>query len=153
MRITGFSLVILLGVLLNACQNDPQNTQSRTDSKPDTLVAVPVFQDTLLISLGAVDFYKVLVDKPNMPIIDMRTAKEYAAGHIYRAINIPSDDPMFMNRLAALTRTQEYAVYCSSGFYSKSVAEQMKNMNFKRIFHLKNGIMQWGESGQALQLN
>ncbi|MBL7826819.1 MAG: rhodanese-like domain-containing protein [Saprospiraceae bacterium] len=161
------TLVFLLTTLF-ACQNqpagDPQNTGVQADTTQNT-ASIPgsnttpaprsspyVFTDTILVSIGAKDFAAVVNEKRNMAILDFRTPQEFKKGHVWRSINMDATGKTFMDDLMKLSRKQEYAVYCKFGDVSLKIAEEMKLAGFKRIYHLQNGLMRWGESGQALQL-
>ncbi len=156
-------LILILLVAAVACKNE--NTQkglspelrealgvNDTTGSAQTPGSAYVFTDTILVSLGAKDFAAVSKSKPNMPVLDLRTLAEYNRGHVWRSTHFDAADPGFAAKLAKLDRTSEYAVYCKDGFKSLEVAEAMKKMGFKRIYHLQKGLFSWGESGQALQL-
>jgi rhodanese-related sulfurtransferase len=154
-----FLTIVLLFVLVS-CQNNPADSGaaqtgdsavSPSDTSQKTGYAY-TFNDTILVSLGAKDFAAVIKLKPNMPILDVRGDDEYNAGHIWRSVHMDASDKNFDYRIASFGRQQEYAVYCQSGSVSFRVAEKMKQMGFKRIYHLQKGLLNWGETGQALQL-
>lgn len=153
-------LTIAILFVLFSCKNTPadgSSAQSGTDAaaQSDTSTAkgyAYTFNDTVLVSIGAKDFAAVTKLKPNMPIIDVRTEAEFKAGHIWRSVNMDASDPNFGPRIASFGRDQEYAVYCQTGNISFMVAEQMKKLGFKRIYHLQRGLLHWGDTGQALQL-
>jgi rhodanese-related sulfurtransferase len=136
-------------IYLFACKNNPAGEQNGVVKTEQT--AAPI--DSSVVSVRSIDFYELTKAKPNMPIIDVRTPEEFKSGHLYRAINIPFTDPMYMNRIAAMSRTQEYAVYCAVGNISMELAENMKNLGFMRVYHMRGGLFTWGEAQQALQIN
>jgi rhodanese-related sulfurtransferase len=150
---------LLLGAwwLLPACKNQTTADQ-QAGSKPSngaTTVQAPVNAapiDTILVTLKANDFYKVTLDKPNMAIFDVRTPEDFKEGHIYKAVNLPFNDPNLIQKLTAMGRDNYYGVYCGTGVQSKVVAERMKDMGFKHIYFLNGGLLGWGDTGQALQL-
>lgn len=151
-------LTLLFLIALIACKSKnpvssgegPSTTQDTTSAK--SYPSPYVFTDTILVSLAPKDFYAVTKIKPNMPILDLRPESAYKIGHIWRSVNMDPDAKDFDRRLAGFGRTQEYAVYCQNGEHSFKVAEQMKKMGFKRIYHLQKGLTNWGDTGQALQL-
>jgi rhodanese-related sulfurtransferase len=152
-------LTLLLLFAAFSCKNKPSDANTEGGEKDpfeqvDTTKSsfAYTFTDTILVSLGAKDFAAVCKSKPNMPILDIRSEKEFKAGHIWRAVNIDMKDKDFQRRIAGFGRNQEYAVYCQYGFDSQQVAEDMKRMGFFRIYHLQKGLSSWGDSGQALQL-
>lgn len=77
--------------------------------------------------------------EPNVLIIDVRTAGEFAQGHLQNAINIDVEGGMFDEGIAKLDKSASYAVYCRSGRRSTIAAGKMSDAGFSSIFNLKNG--------------
>jgi rhodanese-related sulfurtransferase len=149
MRVLTTLLTTVFLLVMFACQQQSAGLQQA----PAPGVQGPaVSEDTILVTLQPKEFYKKTTEKQNIPIIDIRTAAEYDAGHIWRAISMPYNDPAFESKLSALGRENEYAIYCAAGTQSKKVAEEMKARSFKRIYYLADGLLRWPETGQALQL-
>jgi rhodanese-related sulfurtransferase len=148
MRFPYFFLPLFL--LLTCCKNQPSTEKSvaAENITPPTPLA-----DSSIVEVRAIDFYEITKAHANFPIIDIRPEREYKTGHLYRAINIPQDDPNFLNRIASLGHNQEYLVYCADGYTSLDLANKMKVWSFKRVYVMKGGLINWGEAQQALQLN
>ena len=66
-------------------------------------------------------------------VIDVRTAQEYAAGHIAGAQNIDVEAADFATRIATLDKAGKYLVYCHSGRRSGMAAQQMAAAGFTDI--------------------
>jgi rhodanese-related sulfurtransferase len=66
-------------------------------------------------------------------VIDVRTAAEYAAGHIAGAQNIDVEAADFSSRISTLDGTTPVLVYCRSGRRSATAAEQMAAAGFSDI--------------------
>jgi rhodanese-related sulfurtransferase len=134
----------IFSVLLFACnqQTPSSNTESATPATEKI--------DSSLLSIDALDFYKLTSKNPNLPILDFRTEGEFKNGHIHRSTNMPYTDPLVLNRLASLGREQAYAVYCMNGNISLDMAKKMQELGFKHIYHLQNGLMTWGVTSQPL---
>lgn len=146
-------LIPLFILAIIACKTKSSD-QTADSSKADSLKAPTykyTFEDTILVSLYARDFHAVTKSKPNMPILDIRSEAKFNSGHIWRAVSLDQNAKDFDRRLASFGRNQEYAIYCQDGRNSFKVAEEMKKMGFYRIYHLRHGVNNWGESGQALQ--
>lgn len=62
--------------------------------------------------------------------IDVRTAGEYAAGHLEGAVNIDVSQPSFNAAVAGLDKSRPYFVYCHSGARSAAAVQKMKNAGF-----------------------
>ena len=83
-------------------------------------------------------------------IIDVRTAEEFAAGHIAGAqlIDISSSD--FKSRVEALDRAGTYFVYCRSGNRSAAATALMVDLGFSSLVELDGGVLAWGSEGFPL---
>ena len=80
-------------------------------------------------------------------ILDVRTDKEYASGHVPGAINIPVDQ--LPGRLAELRRhdNAEIVVYCESGRRAGKAADILIGDGFLNIRHLQGDMRQWRQDG------
>lgn len=75
----------------------------------------------------------------NVQIIDVRTAAEFAQGHLQNAINIDVESGVFDQEITKLDKTASYAIYCRSGRRSAIAASKMSDAGFTTIFNLQNG--------------
>ena len=67
-------------------------------------------------------------------IIDVRTAEEYAAGHIDGAINIPHEQiGQGIQSVKGLKKTTPVLVYCRSGRRSGIAKSTLEQLGFKQI--------------------
>ena len=75
-------------------------------------------------------------------ILDVRTAQEYASGHIPDAINMPVED-IGSNPPAELPDPDQLIlVYCRSGNRSKQAAEKLAQMGYVNVVEF-GGINTW----------
>jgi phage shock protein E len=64
-------------------------------------------------------------------ILDVRTAEEFASGHIENAYNLPLQSLQF--QLTNLDKSASYVVYCRSGNRSEQALKLMSNTGFSRV--------------------
>lgn len=83
------------------------------------------------------------IAKENVQIVDVRTASEYAEGHILGAVNIDVLSYDFADKIATLDKAKTVALYCRSGRRSKSAAEQAVKQGFT-VVELDGGVLSWG---------
>lgn len=86
---------------------------------------------------------KQLIDDGTVQVVDVRTADEYASGHIEGAVNIPVDSigstqPSQLSDLDA-----PVLVYCRTGVRSKQAATALVNLGYKHVYDLQGGITNW----------
>lgn len=78
-------------------------------------------------------------------LIDVRSADEYAQGHIPGAINIAHSE--MQNSLAQLGSSKDIDVvlYCRSGMRAKKAQDILLQHNFTQVSHLKGDFMAWSD--------
>lgn len=86
---------------------------------------------------------------PNTRIIDVRTAAEYASGHLAGAMHLDLYAPDFRDKVKALERNDSYALYCQSGGRSNAVHTLMRELGFTTVTELAGGITAWRAAGGA----
>lgn len=84
-------------------------------------------------------------------MLDVRTAGEYAEGHIAGAKNIDVQKAGFRNMAAAqLPKDRTVWVYCRSGRRSLTAARILKKEGYE-VVNLKGGIMEWEQKGKPTE--
>jgi rhodanese-related sulfurtransferase len=63
-------------------------------------------------------------------VIDVRTAEEFATGHLKGALNFDVQSANFGEQVAGLDPASNYVVYCHSGNRAKAAIESMKALGF-----------------------
>ena len=91
-----------------------------------------------------------LVRDSNVVVLDVRTADEFAEGHIERAVNIDYKKDDFMDRAkAALPTGKTIAIYCRSGRRSANAASMLAPEGYVLV-NLKGGIIDWQNAGMPV---
>lgn len=91
-----------------------------------------------------------LIANPDVVILDVRTASEYAEGHIEGAINIDYKQNDFVEKSkAALPKDRTIALYCRSGRRSAGAADLLAKEGYKLV-NLKGGIVAWQEANMPV---
>jgi rhodanese-related sulfurtransferase len=86
----------------------------------------------------------------NFVILDVRTEREFATGHIYQAKNINYLSKDFRAKINRLSKEKTYLIYCLSGNRSQSAMKAMKKLGFKRVYNLKTGTSGWVKAQKGL---
>ena len=95
------------------------------------------------------EFAELIAD-PEVLILDVRKADEFAEGHIKGAILIDQFQSDFVEQAKAkLPKEKTIAVYCRSGRRSANAAGKLADVGYKCI-NLKGGILAWKEANMPV---
>jgi phage shock protein E len=96
------------------------------------------------------EFEKLWKDKNNT-VLDVRSAKEFAAGHIPGAINLDVNSPDFTQKVGALSKDRVYLVHCAAGVRSARACEKMGSLGFEHLIDLAPGFRAWEKAGKPVE--
>jgi rhodanese-related sulfurtransferase len=90
--------------------------------------------------------YQTQFVQPKTPhlLVDVRTAGEFAGGHIPGAVNI--DLQQLSSRLNEIPRDQPVVLYCRSGSRSATAARLLGQQGYEHVYDL-GGIIAWQRQG------
>lgn len=92
----------------------------------------------------SVDTFAVqLKQYPHPQLIDVRTPKEFAEGHLPGATNIDSQSKDFTQSIAKLDKTQPIFVYCLSGGRSSTAMAKLRKLGYTNVLDLQGGYLKW----------
>jgi rhodanese-related sulfurtransferase len=86
---------------------------------------------------------KLLAKKDAPQVIDIRTKKEFEAGHIKGAKQFDFFGADFEKKLAKLDPKKSYLMHCKSGGRSTKSLPIWKKLGFTKVYHLKSGFDGW----------
>ncbi|MBP6512340.1 MAG: thioredoxin [Bacteroidia bacterium] len=122
------SITLVLSFLVAACQQSANNGKSVNEK-----VSIEQFE-------------KLMAEKSNAIILDVRTPEEFAAGHVKGAVNLNIHDAAFKSGLAKLDKSKPVFVYCKSGSRSADATAQMKDMGFGEVYNFGGGMLAWSNA-------
>ncbi len=102
--------------------------------------------------LDAAGAAELLAERSDVTILDVRTPKEYSAGHIKGALNIDIFEDNFKEELGKLKKGKAYLVHCASGRRSQRSVAMMEELGFEKIYHLDGGFIAWKEAGNPVEI-
>lgn len=98
----------------------------------------------------SVEAYERIIADSSVVRLDVRTAKEFAEGHIPNAVNIDVLQPNFIKKaLATIPRNRTIAVNCRSGKRSKTAADLLAKKGYK-VVELDSMIKGWITDGNYI---
>lgn len=83
-------------------------------------------------------------------ILDVRDSKEYDAGHIIEARNVPAGE--IAQRAESFKKYKEkpVLVYCETGSASAGAARALRNSGFNKVVTLRGGLGGWRQDNLPL---
>jgi len=91
------------------------------------------------------------VGSDNIQVLDVRTAEEFAEGHIEGAVNIDYYADDFAAQLKSLDPNKQYVVHCRSGVRSGRSLPILKSAGVTKLIHLDGGIKAWMSADLPLE--
>ena len=96
------------------------------------------------------EFERLWKEKKSV-VLDVRTDKEFAAGHIPGALHLPIHSPEFETKLSTLNKERTYLVHCAAGVRSARACETMSRLGFTNLVDLPSGFRAWEKAGKPVQ--
>lgn len=92
------------------------------------------------------------IDAGNAPLIlDVRTVREYEAGHIPGSVNIPHTELSGRISELASNRNEEIVVHCQSGPRAGIAQSILSRSGFTKIRELQGHMQQWKARGYPIE--
>jgi rhodanese-related sulfurtransferase len=100
-------------------------------------------------NVGVEEFDKLRAEK-NTVVLDVRTEKEFKAGHIPGAVNLDFQSPDFQKKAAELDKSKTYLVHCAGGVRSAKACTAMDKIAFTNLVNLEPGFRAWEKAGKPV---
>jgi rhodanese-related sulfurtransferase len=84
-------------------------------------------------------------------VLDVRTPKEFAAGHIPGAVNLDWNASDFTSKAAKLDTNKTYLVHCAGGVRSAKACGKLHELNFPKLVNLEPGFRDWEKAGKPVE--
>ncbi len=83
-------------------------------------------------------------------ILDVRTKREFDAGHIENSIMIDFYKRDFLTKIRKLDKEKKYIIYCRTGNRSGKTLSMFEDLGFKEAYNVLGGIVRWKRDGFVL---
>ena len=121
---------------------------SATQAQPGPLL---LQESTIAKNVSAKEFQQLISARKSALLLDVRTAKEVAEGHIANTKHLDFYSPDFKDELAKLDKGKPVLIYCRSGRRSGITMSTMREMGFSEVYNLQGGIIEWREAGLEIE--
>ena len=147
MIIKKVSIFAVASIVMISCSSTEQIVEkhvedSITESVDSSISELEDKVSDIAEDISAEEF-KVLIDKKDGVVLDVRTKEEVAAGKIEGAINLDYYSATFKEDIMKLDKDVPVYVYCKSGGRSTGAKKIMVTMGFKAVYNLKGGYSNW----------
>jgi len=93
--------------------------------------------------VSAAEAATLLMENPEIGILDVRTGFEFGRGHLEGAVNLNYYSRKFKSKLDELDKNKTWLVHCRSGVRSSKTLPLMEAAGFTSVIHLTDGIIDW----------
>lgn len=92
---------------------------------------------------------KLIEQKKNIVLLDVRTPGEYSQAHLKGSILIPINE--IERRLQEVPKGRPVIVHCAVGSRSNLVAGFLAGKGFSEVYNMQDGLMGWNRNGFPLE--
>jgi phage shock protein E len=135
--------LVVVGLALASAATVSMSAETQRQPAPGAAGAKPIAH---VDPAGA----EKLMAERQVVVLDIRTPKEFAAGHIRGAINLDFYAADFEQQLARLDKDKSYLLHCASGNRSTRSLPQFNKLQFKSVVHLDGGMKAWQSAGKPV---
>lgn len=100
--------------------------------------------------LPAAELSARLQKNPELLLVDVRTEREYLAGHLSGADWIPRGKLEFVIANKDLPADHEIVLYCRTGARAALAAKALQDMGYRNVSSLEGGFKQWAVDGNSI---
>ncbi|RKX28565.1 MAG: hypothetical protein DRP47_04075 [Candidatus Zixiibacteriota bacterium] len=132
--IINFVLLFAVLVLVAGCEGQFDNAEQLVKAAKANIVEI------------SVDDFKNIIGNEEYVLIDVRTAEEFAAGHIQDAINIPRGLLEFKITNKIPDINTNIILYCKKGSRASLAAKSLGQLKYKNVRSIAGGWNAWVEA-------
>jgi len=135
-----FIAVAFVAGVFTAPKSDLENSNPKVLGVEQTLNSLSVEQ------------FNSELDTGKYTLLDIRTADEYAAGHLKNATQIDYyQTKNFSDYLNSLDKNKKYLIYCRTGNRTGTALNIMRQKGFTHVSELAGGYAAWTASGFPIE--
>ncbi len=94
-------------------------------------------------AIPVAQFQEMIKQQEAVQLVDVRTAEEFAGGHVKGALNIDFHSASFVESFSKMEKDRPVFVYCLSGGRSANAAKQLMGIGFTDVYDMKGGMIAW----------
>ncbi len=84
----------------------------------------------------------------NVILVDVRTPKEFNAGHLENSLNIDWLGDSFIEEFEKIKKEKSIYLYCRSGRRSAYATKYLDSLGYTSVYNLTGGYIAWEEKNK-----
>ncbi len=130
-------LILIAAVLISiSCKSD----SSKSGESGTTTANLVTPSQNSVKNISAEEAKTLMLENPEIEILDVRTPSEYGAGHLKKSENVDFLGSEFLKNIENLDPNKTYLVYCAMGGRSSQAAQLMQKQGFNNVYNSKEGF-------------
>lgn len=89
------------------------------------------------------------LNTPNLVLLDARETNEYKVSHLPNALQVGYDN-FNLKKITPIDKEAIVVIYCSIGYRSEKIGEQLKKKGYHKVYNLYGGIFEWVNAGHKV---
>ncbi len=114
------------------------------------IAALPMYWPGSILKVSPESLMQMMVNGEPSVIIDVRSEKEFQAGHLPFAINVSMPSLFFEHDDLAISRQERVVVYCGVGIRARLASFYLRMVGFDTIYLLEGHVNAWKTNGYPL---
>ncbi|HET6247122.1 MAG TPA: rhodanese-like domain-containing protein [Tepidisphaeraceae bacterium] len=126
-------------------------SRAETPKAPEQAANQPASDaEPVIVKISLAEFEKLRTE-PDTVVLDVRTPKEFAAGHVPGAVNIDWHSRQFAEKVEKLDKSKKYLVHCQAGTRSAAATRKMGTLGFAHLFDFSGGWAAYAKAGKPVE--
>lgn len=151
-RLAGCGWLLLAGLFASACQQQPPASGTLSAVAELTEMKRTIrerFPGVRQLSTTELAGWLASPQSAKPLLLDARAPAEYAVSHL-RGAQLAASEEQALAVLQAEPRDRLVVVYCSVGYRSSALAEQLQARGFTNVYNLEGSIFEWANEGRPV---
>ncbi len=126
----------------------PMGCKAQVKNSTYRLMLKMMYKKTVPL-IGVKDLQKQLGKASDVVLLDTREKQEFEVSHLPNAKWVGYDD-FGKKRVEGIDKDQAVVVYCSVGYRSERIGEQLQEMGYTNVQNLEGGMFEWVNQDQVV---
>ena len=131
------STLFLLILGSSACAQIPEERPTIMNPDFDQKIS-----HTINFTIPTIGVKETWANRESIVLLDAREEEEYKISHIEKALFIGYKNPDY-SKLDALPKDSPIVIYCSIGYRSEKIGEELKKRGFTNLYNMYGSIFEW----------